>query len=91
MAEIAITETCACGATFRATGNSYRSMRGGGTNNEHRSAEEMAERWRTDHRHVEPVAPSPRAPREEAKPLEVPPVVIDPSVFVDPSQFKGLG
>jgi len=54
MSDISINETCPCGATFRVTGSTYRSRAGGGESGQHRSAEEMAERWRTDHKHVEP-------------------------------------
>lgn len=54
MSDIAINETCACGATFTATGTTYRSIAGGGTNGAHRSAEEMAERWRVEHKHEMP-------------------------------------
>lgn len=54
VADITIRETCSCGATFSASGSNYRSAAGGGTNGQHRSAEEMAERWRDDHKHEMP-------------------------------------
>jgi len=45
---VTIQERCACGSTITATGGRYRS-----TSNpaNPRSAEEIVERWRTDHRH----------------------------------------
>ena len=58
MAEVSINETCSCGASFRCTGSTYRSVAGGGTNGAHRSAEEMAERWRIEHKHHEPMPPT---------------------------------
>lgn len=64
MSDIRIDETCSCGATFTVTGSNYRSAAGGGAaaNGTCRSAEEMAERWRTDHRHE-----MPRQPRVQIK------------------------
>lgn len=62
MADISIKETCACGATFACNGTTYRSAAGGGTNTHHRGAEEMAERWRIEHKHVDP-APAPMVER----------------------------
>ena len=55
MIPVTITETCSCGAMIEVTGSRYR--------NDHdrrnpRGAEEVAERWRTDHVHVEPKAPT---------------------------------
>lgn len=63
MSEISIRETCSCGATFSCSGTSYRSVAGGGTNGALRSAEEMAERWRVEHKHVELRAPLTERPR----------------------------
>jgi hypothetical protein len=65
MSDIKISEACSCGAKFSVTGSSYRSLAGGGTNGAHRSAEEMAERWRTDHRHeFAPASSETTEPRE---------------------------
>jgi len=61
MSGISITERCACGATLSVVGSSYRSKAGGGSNGEHRSAEEIAERWRVEHRHEMP--PTRKIPR----------------------------
>lgn len=58
MSDISIKETCSCGATFACTGTTYRSFAGGGTNTHHRGAEEMAERWRSEHKHHEPATPT---------------------------------
>ena len=63
MADVSIVETCACGATFRCSGTTYRSTAGGGGNLDHRSAEEMAERWRVEHKHTMPAAPVVERPR----------------------------
>ena len=50
-----IDETCQCGASVSVTGGDYR-------NDKHapnpRGAEEIVERWRADHKHVEPAAPT---------------------------------
>ena len=63
MSGVRIEETCSCGATFTATGSPYR--RDHDTRNP-RGAEEMAERWRTDHRHEFPPQP-PAATPEPAR------------------------
>lgn len=64
MTYIPLAERCACGATFSVTGSTYRSDRGGGTNGQHRSAEEMAQAWRVEHIHEMPaVIPGDRTRR----------------------------
>src|SRR5690606_38962026 len=51
---VTIAETCSCGATFKATGSEYRSS----THHANpRGVEEMAERWRIEHRHEFPPQP----------------------------------
>lgn len=53
MSGLRVIERCSCGATIDVSGSTYRSTPGGGSNGAHRSAEEIVERWRLDHHHVE--------------------------------------